>query len=145
MYLHDYHDPQLAGIGKKLKKVAKAAVHVGAAVFTGGASLAVSAAMINAQKQKKAQAAANAEAARQEQAMIAQLTAPSSIAPSATPAMMKPMDAAPPAMMKLMDVAPPQYATQPEAAGPSAMPPWMVPAIIGAGVLAVVMMRGGSR
>lgn len=62
----DYYDPGLAGfslkkafkkIGKGLKKVVKPALHIGAAVFTGGTSLALSASMLKAKQEQKAQAA----------------------------------------------------------------------------------------
>lgn len=174
MYLHEYHDPQLAGIGSKLKKavkkVIKPVVHIGAAVLTGGASLAVSAAMINAEKQKKAQAAANAAAAAQEQAFIAQINAPAppsiapavvppsgnmpnvSVAPAATaPPPVQPVYAAP---QQPMYAPSPMYMTQPGESGGSApmtidsgskQPAWLIPAAIGAAVLLAMNMRGGSR
>ena len=176
MYLHEYHDPQLAGIGSKLKKavkkVIKPVVHIGAAVLTGGASLAVSAAMINAEKQKKAQAAANAAAAAQEQAFIAQINAPAppSIAPAVVPpsgnmpnVSVAPAATAPPPVQPVY-AAPqqwtsppppsPMYMTQPGESGGSApmtidsgskQPAWLIPAAIGAAVLLAMNMRGGSR
>lgn len=93
MYLQEYPDYQLSGIGSKLKKAVKKVIkpvaHIGAAVLTGGASLAVSAAMINAEKQKKAQAAAQAEAIRQEQAIMAQINA-AAAQPAIAPAVVTP-------------------------------------------------------
>lgn len=169
MHLHEYHDPQLAGIGSKLKKavkkVIKPVVHIGAAVLTGGASLAVSAAMINAEKQKKAQAAANAAAAAQEQAFITQINAPAppSIAPAVVPpsgnmpnVSVAPAATAPP-VQPMYSGAPssaPVYMTQPGESGGSApmtidsgskQPAWLIPAAIGAAVLLAMNMRGGSR
>lgn len=57
MYLHP--DPGLAGFSLKklVKKIVKPIAHIGAAVMTGGASLAVSAAMVQKDAQKKAIAA----------------------------------------------------------------------------------------
>lgn len=60
MQLAEYHDPQLGGLGKslkklgkKLKKVVKPLAHIGAAVATGGASLAVSSQILQQSKAKK--------------------------------------------------------------------------------------------
>lgn len=72
MFVSGYEaDPQLAGLGSKLKKLVKKVVkpiaHIGAAVATGGASLAVSSQMLQRSAQKKAVAA--------QQKSIAQATA----------------------------------------------------------------------
>lgn len=162
MYM-DYHEPGLHGIGKKLKKLVKPVAHIAAAVVTGGASLAVTAAMLAAEKQKKAQAAAQAEAIRQEQA-LAKIMGPPLIKeqPPIAPAIVPPSggmpivsvapSATPPPQYVPMPASPPQYMTQPGDAGGMTMsagggqPSWMMPAMIGGGVLlAAMMFRGGSR
>lgn len=173
MYLHEYHDPGLHGIGKKLKKLIKPVAHIAAAVATGGASLAVTAAMLNAKKQKEAQQRAADAAAAQEQAFIKQITAPQqpsiapavvtpsaggtmpvSIAPVATaPPPVQPMYAAPQQQWTSPPPPSPMYMTQPGESGGAPMsidsgskqPAWLIPAAVGAAVLLAMNMRGGSR
>lgn len=169
MYLQEYHDPGLGSLRKKLKKVAKVAAHVGAAVVTGGASLAVTAAMLNAKKQKEAQQRAAADAAAQEQALLKQINAgatqpsiaPAVVTPSAggtMPVATAPASVPPPPVQAAyvpqqpMYAAPsPSYMTQPGESGgqpmsvetPGNKPAWPMPAaLIGGGVLIAMMMSG---
>lgn len=75
MYLQGYDDqPQLNGFFSKVfKKVFKPALHIGAAVFTGGASIPLSATMLAQEKAQKAQQQmADDEAKRQMALMAAQ-------------------------------------------------------------------------
>lgn len=147
MYLSAYPDPGLGSLRKKLRKIGKIAAHVGAAVATGGASLAVSAAMINAKKQQKAQAAAAEAAAAQERALMAQINAPVVAPPPIAPT------APPPSLTthgKIAPAAAPGDSFIQHEAEPAPMtlstgvqPPWLMPALlIGGGVLAMMMMRG---
>lgn len=148
MYLQEYHDAGLGSLKKRLKKVAKVAAHVGAAFATGGASLAVTAAMVNAKKQKAAQAAA----AAQEQAAIAQMTAAAS-QPYIAPAVVTPSAGGTmPVTVAPATVAPKtgDYMQPGEAGGqsmtvdaPSNKPAWLMPALIGGGLL--LLLRGGRR
>ena len=147
------------GFRKKFRKLSKAAAHVGAAVFTGGASLAVSAALLNAERQKKAQAAA----ARQEQALMAQITSPPSIAPSMqfSPSVERAVvpssgampsypavysaSAAPSASFIQRDETP-AASFLPVSEGGSPKPAWLMPALlVGGGLIAVMMFRGGGQ
>lgn len=166
MYLGEYdsYTPMAGSFKKRLKKAAKVAAHVGAAVATGGASLAVSAALIKAEKEKKARAAA----AAQEQALVAQMMkpqpsiAPEVVTPSAGGSMPVTVAPAAPEPMMQRAVVPSSadtsYMTQPgesyggplpaSASGltPAGKPAWVMPALlIGGGLLVAKMMRGGGR
>jgi len=141
----DREYPGLSGsFKKKFRKLSKVAVHVGAAFLTGGASLSASAALLNAERQKKAQRAAAADTARQEQALMAQFNAPAVMPPSADGVSFATKSSPPP----------PQYAMLPagesaplpaELTGLNGRPSWMTPALIGGGVLLLVMMQRGGR
>ena len=160
MYIGAYDDPQLAGIGKKLKKVTKSvtkvakkvvkpALHIGAAIATGGASLAVSAQMLAAKKAKKqAEAQANAEQAQTAaliQAANAPITPPPSVAPAAAPVM--PVSTVAPAATAVAQLQPtptvptytpfyeggtpaPQRSSKTRKANAASRPPWLIPAAI---------------
>lgn len=155
MYLNN--DPGLAGLGKKLKKLIKPVAHVAAAVATGGASLAVTAAMLAAKKQKEAQAAAAAEAARQEQAMIKQLQATAVAPPAIAPTVVPPSGSVPtfsvaPAPSATPTMAPTGFIQREAVPAPMTMstggqqPAWLMPALlVGGGLLVATMMRGGSK
>lgn len=132
MYLSDY-DPGLGSLRKKLRKVGKIAAHVGAAFATGGASLAVSAAMINAKKQQKAAQAAAAAQAAQEKAMIAQLTAPPPIAAPASPPSVKTGG-------DITTTSVPSTEPMPTFSATAAKPAWMTPAMIAGGVALVLLL-----
>lgn len=154
MYLQEY-DPGLHGIGKKLKKLVKPVAHIAAAVATGGASLAVTAAMLAAKKNKEAQARAAADIAAQEQALIKQINAgatqpsiaPAVVTPSAGGTM--PVTTAP---ASVPPPPPPTYMTLPGEPGGTPMsidtsssnkPAWLMPAaLIGGGVLIATMTSG---
>ena len=140
MYMSEY-DPGLGSLRKRLKKLGKVAAHVGAAFATGGAALAVSAAMVNAKKQQKAQEAAAAAPAAQEKALIAQITAPPPIAPAVT---------IPPSTNTGGMVAPTSFIQREETPAPMTLstgqqPPWLMPAmLIGSGLM-LTMFLGRSR
>lgn len=150
MYMSEYH-PGLGSLRRRLRKIGKVAAHVGAAVATGGASLAVTAAMHNAKKQRQAQAAA----AAQEQALVASIT--TLPAPSIAPVVNTPSAGGVMPVSIAPAATPPQqqFLTQPGGPGESSgqfmtveggRPAWLMPAMIGGGVLlAMTMMRGGSR
>ena len=167
MYMSDYPNPGLSGnFRKKFRNVTKVAAHVAAAVVTGGSSLAVTAAIINAERQKKAQQYAE----QQEKAAMAQLVAPEAVPPSAgamrtmsvrggeSSPYTSPQAAALP-YTSPQDASPQsassRYAPSSEASGSfapagsfdpeHAKPPWMMPALIGGGVLAGLMLLGGRR
>ena len=161
MYLQEYHDPGLGSLRKKLKKLVKPVAHIAAAVATGGASLAVTAAMLNAKKQKEAQQRAAADVAAQEQALLKQINAgatqpsiaPAVVTPSAGGTM--PVTTAPASVPPPMYAAPsPSYMTQPGESGgqpmsvgtPGNKPAWLMPAaLVGGGLLLAMMMKGGGR
>lgn len=95
MYLAEYDEgPQMHGFFKSLKKVVKKvtkpALHIGAAIATGGASLAVSAQMLARQKAQKAaqqQAAAEAAEFNRQADILRKLQTPAAPAlPAPTPA-----------------------------------------------------------
>lgn len=158
-----YDDQQLGGIGKKLKKfvkkVAAPIAHIGAAVLTGGASLALSAKILQAQQAKKAavaQAAKQAEVdkaaiAAQEKIAMAQLQP--NIAPAASQTALTPSIAPPAGLVQQAMPVPtmiptaanfgpssqPQYEPLPASGGGT--PKWVMPAAIGGGLLALIMLR----
>lgn len=73
MYLQGYDDPQLNGFFSKVfKKVFKPALHIGAAVFTGGASIPLSANYLAQKKAQEAQQKMLDDQARQEMALMAE-------------------------------------------------------------------------
>lgn len=157
MYLNEYHDPGLGSLRKKLKKLVKPVAHIAAAVATGGASLAVTAAMLNAKKQKEAQQRAAADIAAQEQALLKQINAgatqpsiaPAVVTPSAGGTM--PVTTAPASVPPPPAAPSPSYMTQPGESGgqpmsvgtPGNKPAWLMPAaLIGGGALIAMMMSG---
>lgn len=164
MYLADYADPQLAGIGKKLKKVfkkiAKPLAHIGAAVFTGGSSLAISASMLKARADRKSAESMNRAqiaAAYPEAGPIARAYQTAPIAPSASPVQTVTQTAPAAAAVAqylpqptMPQYQPPTVVTQymPEARGAQsagAQPPWLIPAAIaGAVALFALTQRGKS-
>lgn len=159
-----YDDQQLGGLGKKLKKLVKKVAapiaHIGAAVLTGGASLAVSANIIKAQQERKAreaQARAQAEvdkAAIAAQEKVALANAQASVAPAAAQVALTPSIAPPAGLVQqampmptfTSTLAPsygggnvPAYEPLPAGGAPS-KPAWLIPAAIGGGGLLLVMM-----
>lgn len=170
MYLHDdyyYDGQQLGGLGKKLKKfvkkVAAPVAHIGAAIFTGGASLALSANIIKAQQERKAkeaQARAQAESdkaaiAAQEKVAMAQLqVAQGNVATAAAPTALTPSTAPPAGLVQQMMPMPtttyvqsggdrePMYETVPSSSG---QPKWVVPAMIGGGGLLLALLLSKRR
>jgi len=160
MYLGEYE--QLGGFGKKLrkfvKKVAAPVAHIGAAVFTGGASLALSANIIKAQQERKAkeaQARAQLEAdkaaiAAQERIAFSQQQG--SVAPAASRMRLSPSIAPPAGLVQQFMPVPtstsggggggsyePSQAYEPI---PAAKPAWLMPAAIGgAGLIAVLLLK----
>lgn len=177
MYLAEYDPHQLGGLGSKLKKLVKKVVkpiaHIGAAVVTGGASLAISAQML---ARKKAEQAAKEQAARdaaefdRQAAVLKQIQAPqlAPVAPAAAPvstitavaptqaavqqqvshAQLQPLNITIPSNAPTYGEGRVKTARQPRAAA-SGTPPWLIPAGIGAAALVAVVAlsgrRGGSR
>jgi hypothetical protein len=157
MYLGEYE--QLGGFGKKLrkfvKKVAAPVAHIGAAVFTGGASLALSANIIKAQQERKAkeaQARAQLEAdkaaiAAQERIAFSQQQG--SVAPAASRMRLSPSIAPPAGLVQQFMPVPTStggggdYGPSPMYdSAPTAKPAWLMPvAIGGAGLLAVLLLK----
>lgn len=158
-----YDDQQLGGLGKKLKKLVKKVAapiaHIGAAVLTGGASLALSANIIKAQQERKAreaQAKAQAETdkaaiAAQEKVALFQLQP--NIAPAAAQVGLTPSIAPPAGLVQQVMPVPtmiptaanygpssqPQYEPIPSGGG---TPKWVMPAAAaGAGLLAILLLR----
>lgn len=114
MYMHGYEDapPQLNGFFSKVfKKVFKPALHIGAAVFTGGASIPLSANMLAQEKARKAAQQMADEQAKHDMAVIVanERTATAKVSPA-----------------KLLP------------ARKSAVPAWVVPTVIAAGAVAAV-------
>jgi len=79
--LHKIHDKISPIKSKTVLKIAKPVAHAAAAYFTGGATLALSAAMMAKEKAKKAQAAADRKAAEEMKAMEAAAAAAVETAP----------------------------------------------------------------
>lgn len=136
MYLNGY-DSGLAGFRQKFRKLAKVAGHVGAAVATGGASLAISAAYINAQRQKKMQAQAAADAARQNEVYMQALNTPQPSVAAAVPA--------PPSASGGGGVAPASFKDDAAAASvdgaPRQQPAWLIPALVGGAAILLLNNR----
>lgn len=158
MYV-DYDTQQLGGLGKKLrkaiKKVAAPIAHIGAAVLTGGASLAASAAIIKAKQDRKA-AAARTQAEQQiarEQIASQERMAAGIVAPPAAPVGLTPSIAPPAGLVQQVMPMPtmtssfapssggdvPAYDVAPRQSG---QPAWLMPAAIGGvGLLALLMLK----
>lgn len=120
MYMHGYEDapPQLNGFFSKVfKKVFKPALHIGAAVFTGGASIPLSA---NYLAQKKAQEAAQKMADDQAKQEMAVIAAQERLA-----------------LMKVSQEKPPSRSLP---ARRSSIPQWVVPAAASAVVVAAIVV-----
>lgn len=155
-----YDDQQLGGLGKKLKKLVKKVAapiaHIGAAVLTGGASLAASAAIIKAQQERKA-AAQRTQAEQQiarEQIASQERMAAGIVAPPAAPTGLTPSIAPPAGLVQQVMPVPtmiptaanygpasqPQYEPLPPAG--DGTPKWVMPAAAaGAGLLAILLLR----
>lgn len=161
MYLNEYE--QLGGLGKRLKKfvkkVAAPVAHIGAAVFTGGASLAASAAIIKAQQERKAAAQrAEAEARVQREAIASQeriamtQAGGGNVAPAASVTRLTPSIAPPAGLVQQFMPVPTMIPTAANY-GPSdrpqyepipgdSTPKWVMPAAAaGAGLLAILLLR----
>lgn len=158
-----YDEQQLGGLGKKLKKfvkkVAAPIAHIGAAVLTGGASLALSANILKAQQQRKAaeaQAKQQAEvdkAAIAAQEKVALANAQANVAPAAAQTALTPSIAPPAGLVQQAMGVPTMIPTAASFAPsgsqsyeplPSAgdKPAWLMPAAIGgAGLLALILLR----
>lgn len=159
MYMSGYdprygYDPGLAGLGKKLKKLVKPVAHIAAAVATGGASLAVSAAMINAERQKKAQAEAQRQADVEYARQMELLKTPPATAPvtNFAPSTGAGGNIAPPAAAPAPyasfapAVVPPYSATASmDMSAGAGQPKWLMPALLVGGGVAIAMLMQGRR
>lgn len=162
-----YEDGRLGSFWTKLRdKVVVPVAHIGAAVVTGGASLAASAAILKAQaEQKAAKAAADQQAQIQREQIaaaerVAMATATPSVAPAASPTGPTPSIAPPaqlvqqqmpqptliPTMSTMLSPSSsgPTYIPVPQQA-PSGQPPWLIPAAIGGAGLLLIIMMGNRR
>ena len=72
MYMHGYDEAQLNGwFSKTFKRILKPVAHIGAAVFTGGASIPLSANMLAQEKARKAAQQMADDEAKRQMALIA--------------------------------------------------------------------------
>ncbi len=158
--LDDYqYDGQLGGFGKKLKKAVKKvtapAAHIAAAWFTGGASLALSANILKAQQQRKAQEAQaraqsetdRAAIAAQEKIAIAQ--SQSNVAPPVSQTMLTPSIAPPAGLVQQMMPMPTStgggYTAYEPLPGTGGQPKWLIPAALGGGGLLLAFLISKRR